>query len=255
MNDREQMPKDMTPSLPLWSYQLQRDSRLAVRTRKDLEAQLIAKSFKDEAFKQELLANPKSVVEKELGAKSLEDIEIKVFEETVDTLYIVLPKNPYEELDEPDLKAYIGVTLEDVAHWALEQQRNVLLEETSSVGLIIRAWKDKAFKQELLANPRTVIEKEFEISIPEGIEIKALEETTHTLYIVLPRNLAQFEDALGISEKEFEVSALGGVILVGASNIYTIPGGGIDPKSTASYTPNAATCTSGRGLCLGCFPF
>ncbi len=187
MNNREEMPKGMTPSLPLWSYQLQRNSKLAVRSRKDLETQLIARTFKDEAFKQELQANPSAVVEKELGTKLPEGTDIKVLEETETTLYMVLPSNPYGEMTEPELKALMGLTYEDVARWVLEQQRNALLDETSSIAVMTRAWQDRAFKHELIRSPKTVIEKEWGTAIPADIEIRVVEETAHILYLVLPR--------------------------------------------------------------------
>jgi hypothetical protein len=187
MNNPEETPKAMKPSLPLWSYQLQRDSRLAVRGRKDLETLLIARSFEDERFKQELLTNPKGVIEKELGTELPESLEIKVIEETETALYMVIPKNPYEGWAESELKANLGLTLDDVACWVYEQQANVLLEETSSVAVITQFWTDPAFKQELLVNPKAVIEKEFGKNILEGVEIHVLEETTHILYLILPR--------------------------------------------------------------------
>ncbi|MEM7594391.1 MAG: NHLP leader peptide family natural product precursor, partial [Cyanobacteria bacterium P01_A01_bin.83] len=37
------------------------------QTRRDIEARMIAKAWKDEAYKQELLANPKAVFEQEFG--------------------------------------------------------------------------------------------------------------------------------------------------------------------------------------------
>ena len=86
MNNPEDMSKGMTPNLPLWSYQLQQNSKLAVKTRKDLEVHLITRALKDEGFKQELLANPKTLVEQELGTKLPEELEINVLEETEDTL-------------------------------------------------------------------------------------------------------------------------------------------------------------------------
>ena len=186
MNNSEGMP-NITPNLPLWSYQMQRNSKLAVRSRKDLEAQLIARSFKDEVFKQELLANPKVVVEKELGTKLPEESDIKVLEETETTLYMVLPSNPYQGLTEPELKAMMGLTYEDVARWVLEQQRNAMLDEPSSIALITRCWQDQAFKHELIASPKSVIEKEWGTAISVDIEIRVFEETAHTLYLVLPR--------------------------------------------------------------------
>jgi len=195
MNNREEMSEGMTPKLPLWSYQVQSDSKLAVRTRKDLEIHLITRALKDEAFKRELLTNPKAVVEKELGAKLPEELEINVIEETEDTLYMVLPCNPYEEMSESELKAALGMTYEDVAQWILDQQRNVLLDETRSVAVITWAWKDQAFKQELVCTPKAVVEKELGTKIPEGIEIHVVEETANLLCMVLPRGLDDLEDS------------------------------------------------------------
>jgi hypothetical protein len=186
MNNREEMSEGMTPKLPLWSYQVQSDSKLAVRTRKDLEIHLITRALKDEGFRQELLANPKEVVEKELGTKLPEDLEINVLEETEDTLYMVLPCNPYEGMSEEELKATLGMTYEDVARWVLEQQRNTFLDEASSVAMIAQAWRDKAFKQELLNHPIKAIEDELGEKVQEKIKIEILVETVNTIYIVFP---------------------------------------------------------------------
>jgi hypothetical protein len=132
-------------------------------------------------------------VEKELGTKFPEGIEINVLEETEDSLYMVLPSNPYEGLTESELKASLGLTLEDVAQWVLEQQRNALLDDTTSVQVITRAWRDQAFKHELLCNPEAVIEKEVGAGISASINIRILEETAHTIYLVLPKLLDNLE--------------------------------------------------------------
>jgi hypothetical protein len=50
MNNQDKTPQGITPNLPLWSYQLQQDSKLAVRTRKELEINLITRALKDEDF-------------------------------------------------------------------------------------------------------------------------------------------------------------------------------------------------------------
>ena len=187
MNNPEEMSKGMTPNLPLWSYQLQQNSNLALRTRKDLEIHLITRALKDEAFKQELLANPKVVIEKELGTKLPDGIEINVLEEPKTALYMVLPSNPYEGLPESELMASLGMSYEDVAQWVLEQHRNTLLNEASNLAMLSRVWKDEVFKQELLFKPKAVIEKEWGIEMPADIEIRLFEETANTLYLVLPR--------------------------------------------------------------------
>ncbi len=68
-------------------------------TRRELEGRLIARAWKDEAFKQELLRDPKAVVEREAarlrpGASLPADLEVQVVEETPTTLFLVLPASP-----------------------------------------------------------------------------------------------------------------------------------------------------------------
>ena len=82
MNEQDNNRKETTPELPLWSYQMQRDSKLAVRTRKDLELQLIARCFEDKEFYQELLTNSKAAIEKEFKTQLPENINIQVVQES-----------------------------------------------------------------------------------------------------------------------------------------------------------------------------
>jgi Nitrile hydratase, alpha chain len=52
--------------------------------------------------------------------------------------------------------------------------------------VIDRATRDSAFRQELLQNPKETVERELGVSIPAGIELRVVEETSSTLYLVLP---------------------------------------------------------------------
>ena len=189
MSNEKQFSQGFTPNLPLWSFQLQKDSKLALKTRKDLEIHLITRALKDESFRAELIANPKAVIEQEIGSKLPDELEITVLEETEDTIYMVLPCNPYEGLSEEELKASLGMSYEDVAQWVLEQQRNALVDEESSVRLMARTWRDDAFKQELMANPIPVLKRELTEKILEDlndIEIQVNAETNHIIFFVLP---------------------------------------------------------------------
>jgi hypothetical protein len=76
-------------------------------TRRDLEAQIIAKAQADESFRQALMGNPKAAIEKELNGELREGVEIKVVEETASTLYLVLPAVE-GELSEADLDRVAG---------------------------------------------------------------------------------------------------------------------------------------------------
>jgi hypothetical protein len=62
--------------------------------------------------------------------------------------------------------------------------------------IIKKAWEDAEFKKELLSNPKAAIEKELEIILPDDVEIKVVEETAKTFYLVLPVNPADAGDAV-----------------------------------------------------------
>jgi hypothetical protein len=79
-------------------------------TRHEFETKLIAKVWQDEAFKQELIDNPKAVYQRELGQQFTQDVMIQALEEDSNTLYLVLPSKPKvsEELSEKELEAVSG---------------------------------------------------------------------------------------------------------------------------------------------------
>ena len=59
--------------------------------RAEVERRLIERSLQDDAFRQRLLADPKAAVEEELGIQLPAEVQIRVVEETADTIYLVLP--------------------------------------------------------------------------------------------------------------------------------------------------------------------
>jgi hypothetical protein len=55
--------------------------------------------------------------------------------------------------------------------------------------LLERAQSDATFKQELLHDPKAVLTKELGANIPENVELKVLEETQNTHYLVIPKSV------------------------------------------------------------------
>lgn len=75
--------------------------------RQELEQKIIKKAWGDSEFKKQLLTDPKSVFQKELGQSLPENLVVRAVEETSNTVYIRIPRNP-EELSEDDLDNVAG---------------------------------------------------------------------------------------------------------------------------------------------------
>jgi hypothetical protein len=84
------------------------------------------------------------------------------------------------------------MTYEDVALWVLEQQRNTLLDDESTMKMLSQSWKNEGFKKKLLMNPKTILEEQIGFSIPTDIAFKLVHENSKTIYIVVPLKLDNF---------------------------------------------------------------
>lgn len=71
----------------------------------------------------------------------------------------------------------------------------------------VKSLKDAGFRQRLLANPKSAIEAELGLNIPENLEIKVLEESVNLLVLTIPPALP--ETANDISEEQLEAIAGG----------------------------------------------
>lgn len=61
--------------------------------------------------------------------------------------------------------------------------------QSKEAELIERATKDDAFRQALITDPKGVISTELGVQLPQGLNIKVVEETADTAYIVLPHRM------------------------------------------------------------------
>jgi hypothetical protein len=59
--------------------------------RAELERRLIQRSLQDEDFRQQLLSEPKPIIEREIGTQLPEGVRVVALEESADTIYLVLP--------------------------------------------------------------------------------------------------------------------------------------------------------------------
>lgn len=89
------------------------ENQKPIQTRRDLETRIVTRAWREPAYKQRLLKDPKGVLEDEL--RSLDptirlpsDLKVAVHEESANAYHLVLPRNPRE------------ITLSDVANDDLE---------------------------------------------------------------------------------------------------------------------------------------
>jgi hypothetical protein len=52
--------------------------------------------------------------------------------------------------------------------------------------LIERSLQDESFRQRLLADPKAALQEELGARLPKEVEVRAVEETADTIYLVLP---------------------------------------------------------------------
>jgi hypothetical protein len=151
--------------------------------------QVVARTWEDEAFKQELMSNPNAVLEREVGEKLPEGIELRVVQETSNTRYILIPSPS------------------DITPEELEQMRQGMAGDYSS--LTARSIEDEAFKQEFINNPNEVIERELGMQISLGFQVRVLDQDSNIRYFVLPQQPDTSENS-ELSDAELELIAGGG---------------------------------------------
>jgi hypothetical protein len=79
--------------------------------------------------------------------------------------------------------------------------------------LVQRSMEDEDFRQKLLDDPRAAVEEELGTRLPEEIRVVAVQETSQTIYLVLPSASALVGEGGGeLSELELEAVAGGGSV-------------------------------------------
>ncbi len=86
--------------------------------------------------------------------------------------------------------------------------------------LVRRSMEDEGFRRRLLDDPKGTTEQELGGRLPEGVEVRAVEETADTVYLVLPGASPSFAGGGGeISDEDLEAVAGGSSAQSGACSI------------------------------------
>lgn len=83
-----------------------------------------------------------------------------------------------------------------------------MFDQNTKQKIIVRAMKDEAFRQELLKNPKAVLEREFRATIATEVSVQVHEDTPTSIHLVLPRK-AQEDNLRELSDTELEKAAGG----------------------------------------------
>ncbi len=78
----------------------------AMQTAEEMRRRLTEKATEDEAFRQQLLADPRSVISREFGIEIPEAIDIHIHQSSKNNFHLALPAST--ELDEEQLEQIAG---------------------------------------------------------------------------------------------------------------------------------------------------
>jgi hypothetical protein len=77
-----------------------------------------------------------------------------------------------------------------------------MTQETTQEQIVVRAMKDRAFRYALLSNPRFVLEREYNVHLPENVAVHVLEEAPNSFTLVLP---AREEAIVELTDADLQV--------------------------------------------------
>ena len=111
--------------------------------------------------------------------------------------------------------------------------------------IILKAWKDPAFREALRADPRGVLQRELGTALPDGVDIEVVEETPTKVYFVIPAMPPALDDR-ELSDEELGAVAGGVGGSVPTAPVLQMQGAIVTPKMMGTSS-RPAYSVSGPG--------
>ena len=83
--------------------------------------------------------------------------------------------------------------------------------------IVARAWRDEAYKQQLIANPKQVL-SDAGMAVDEGVEVQIIEDTPTTRHLVFP---VAPSGGQSLTEDQLELVAGGGSTATSTNEVQT----------------------------------
>lgn len=157
--------------------------------------------------RERLLAEPRLLLEQQLGRELGSEVEVEVHEETEVLRFIVLPEwpaaTPAEELVQGIIHAVARGVLHSESPLSASDRG---IDETGVVGsdpeldIVARAWGDEEFRQQLREQPSEALSR-VGIQWPACVRLELLEEAAECLHVVIPRQVSD----RGLASASFEL--------------------------------------------------
>jgi len=101
--------------------------------------------------------------------------------------------------------------------------------------IVARAWRDAAFKQQLISNPKQVL-SDAGMTVDEGVEVQIIEDTPTTRHLVFPVP----PSGQSLSEEQLELVAGGGSVATSTNVAQTVEVATTEVEATETTTSTTA---------------
>jgi hypothetical protein len=176
---------------------------MARKNQPEREAKILVKAWKDPVFKKKLLSNPKAILS-EMGYEFPGNINVRLHEDNANTYTLVLHTPPAhaQKLSESELEKIAAAAMG--LNFDQPKPRDTLMTKPNIKALeakvLAKAWKDPAFRKELVNYPRETLTK-MGFEIPKNVNVHIHEDNSNTFTFVLRAPPANFQK---LSENELE---------------------------------------------------